>query len=183
MTVESTITRSTLAFLMTPARRAASMVAISSVSTPCAPIRLLQRVRLDASIGALVCRYISPVKCCQYGFSTQVLTTASSEAWKACCRYSKPATRRGGNAGRPRAQLKQAPKVRSISAQSMNSPSRTSGCFKSICSSSRGRDNLPVCGTIGLGPISNLCAICKETALYNPIACNWRNRQIRKSSS
>ena len=35
--------------------------------------------RLDGSIGASVCRYVSPVKYCQYGFSTQVLTTASSE--------------------------------------------------------------------------------------------------------
>ena len=82
--VVSTMTRSTLVLLIIPALRAASIVGASSVSTPASPMRFLQRVRLDGSTGASVCRSVSPVKNCQYGFSTQVPTTASSEASNAC---------------------------------------------------------------------------------------------------
>lgn len=56
MTVVSTITCCVLAFWITPTRRAASMLAASSVSTPSSPMRFLQRVRLDGSMGASVCR-------------------------------------------------------------------------------------------------------------------------------
>jgi hypothetical protein len=70
MTVVSTMTRSTLLALMMPPLRAASMLAISKVSTPASPMRFLQRVRLEGSMGSSVCRWVSLRKYCQYGFST-----------------------------------------------------------------------------------------------------------------
>ncbi|AOJ72813.1 hypothetical protein WS83_24670 [Burkholderia sp. MSMB2042] len=49
-----------LTLLMTWTRLAASIVSASSSSTPASPNRLRQRVRLDGSIGGLVCKYSSP---------------------------------------------------------------------------------------------------------------------------
>ncbi|MBB1650091.1 hypothetical protein A9976_11485 [Delftia sp. UME58] len=110
MPVVSTITCCVLAFWITPPR-AASMLAASSVSTPSSPTRFLQRVRLDG----------------QYGSSAQVFTTVSSEASKVCCRYSSPAIRRGGKAGRPHAEVNETANERSTSGQSINAASLTSG--------------------------------------------------------
>src|SRR5690606_32373183 len=87
-----------------PPRLAAATVAASNSSTPASPKRLRKRVRLDGSIGGSVCKYVSPVNTCQYGFSTQPHTTSSSERSNACCRYSKPAINRGDVAGRPRCE-------------------------------------------------------------------------------
>ena len=56
MTVEPTITRCVLDFWMTLPRRAASMLAVSGVSTTSSSMRFLQRVRLDGSMGSSVCR-------------------------------------------------------------------------------------------------------------------------------
>ena len=127
ITVVSTITCSQLVFLITLAPRAASMLNASSVSTPSSPMRFLQRVRLLGSIGGSVCRQVSPQKYCQYGFSTQVFTTASSDASKVCCRYSRPATSRGRSAGRPRPEVNEVLKLRSISAQSIKAARRMRG--------------------------------------------------------
>src|SRR5690606_33052790 len=104
-TVVSTITVLKLAARSNPPRLAAATVAASNSSTPASPKRLRQRVRLDGSIGGSVCKYVSPVNTCQYGFSTQPHTTSSSERSNACCRYSKPAINRGDVAGRPRCEV------------------------------------------------------------------------------
>ncbi|MBB1653162.1 hypothetical protein A9976_27535 [Delftia sp. UME58] len=63
----------------------------------------------------------------QYGFSAQVFTTVSSEASKVCCRYSSPAIRRGGKAGRPHTEVNETANERSTSGQSINAASLTSG--------------------------------------------------------
>ena len=93
ITVVSTIKRFRLAFLMTFARFAASIVSASSSSTPASPSRLRQRVRLDRSTGGFVCKYVSPVNTCQYGFSSHCQTTSSSDRSKACCKYSNQTRR------------------------------------------------------------------------------------------
>jgi len=51
--------------LSKPGLRPALMVAISIVSTPCSPMRSLQRVRFDGSMGDSICKYVSPAKNCQ----------------------------------------------------------------------------------------------------------------------
>ena len=159
------------------------MVSLSSVSTPASPMRRRQRVRLDASIGARVCKCVSPVKCCQYGFSTQVLTTASSDAAKVCCKYSSPATSRGDSAGRPRVDVKWAPKLRSIACQSISAASRASGWARSICSSSRGRNGCLPEGILGFGPISNLVANCRKSTSDTTLPRKPNSRQVTKTQS
>jgi len=162
ITVVSTMILSRLLFLIKPAARAASMVTASKTSTPSSPMRLRQRLRLEGSMGNSVCRYVSPQKYCQYGFSSQVATTASSEASLACCRYSSPATRRGLSAGRPRLEAKWAPKLRSISSQFIKLARRTRGWLILSCSSRRGRGNSPVCGARGLGSIKTSSKFAKN---------------------
>ena len=144
-------------------------------------MRFLQRVRLLGSMGASICRYVSPQKYCQYGFSTQVLTTASSDASKVCCRYSRPATRRAGNAGRPRGEVKEAAKVRSISGQSIKPARRTSGWRVLINSSSREMDASLVLGVAGLGPTEYSVEICKETNFCKAVHCISGPRKTQKS--
>ena len=161
-------------------RRAASMVTINSVSTRSSPIRFLKRVRLLGSMGASVCRYVSPQKYCQYGFSTQVLTTASSDASKVCCRYSTPTTRRAGNAGRLSGDVKKPPKVRSISGQSIRPPKNTSGWRMLISSSSREMDASLVAGMAGLGATGYSVEICKETNFCNAVHCRFCPRETQK---
>src|SRR5690606_260569 len=152
-TVVSTITVLKLAARSNPPRLAAATVAASNSSTPASPKRLRQRVRLDGSIGGSVCKYVSPVNTCQYGFSTQPHTTSSSERSNACCRYSKPAINRGDVAGRPRCEVNPEEHTDSICCQSISSASCTIGCFRLICSRNGCPNNSPERGTTGLGPI------------------------------
>jgi hypothetical protein len=63
-----------IAFIATPA----SIVALSIVSAPASPRRLRHRVMLEGSTGISCSKNCRPLKCCQYGFSVQRATTASS---------------------------------------------------------------------------------------------------------
>ena len=65
MTVVSTMTLSRLLFLIRPAARAASMVTASKTSTPSSPMRFLQRLKLEGSMGSAVCKQASAQKYCQ----------------------------------------------------------------------------------------------------------------------
>ncbi|KVD76697.1 hypothetical protein WI88_24730 [Burkholderia ubonensis] len=62
----------------------------ASLAQPLAPARQARRTS-----GGRVCRYVSPVNTCQYGFSSHCQTTSSSDRSNACCKYSSPAIRRG----------------------------------------------------------------------------------------
>ncbi len=93
-TVVSTITASAERSRITPAPRPASIVLVSSHSTPSSPIRPRQRVSEDGSIGGrcwseedqktvrgtVFPTNVSPQKCWKYGVSTQRATTASSDS-------------------------------------------------------------------------------------------------------
>jgi len=79
-----------LAVLSRHSLRQALMAAISIVSTPSAPMRFLQRVRLDGSTGDSIWKWVSRAKNWQCRFSTQMLTANSSEQSCACCKYSTP---------------------------------------------------------------------------------------------
>ena len=92
-----------------------------------------------------------------------------------------PATRRGGKAGRPRPEVNDTAKARSISAQSISTASRTSGCFMLICSSNRGRNNSPVCGCEGFGPMGLLGQICKKTGAGKTIPCKSHSNQVKET--
>src|SRR5690606_36100592 len=153
------------------------MVTASSSSMPSSPRRWRQRVRLDGSIGGSICKYVSPVKTCQYGFSTQPHTTSSSERSNACCRYSRPAINRGEVAGRPRPDVKRLAHTASIRSHSIKSASLTKGCFRLICSRSVWRNNSPDPGIIGFGPIKTPEKFAGKRAhiISNPANSNHQN--------
>jgi hypothetical protein len=159
------MTRFRLDVLITFARLAASIVSANSSSTPASPRRFLQRVRLDGSTGGFVCKYVSPVNTCQYGFSSHCQTTSSSDKSKACCKYSSPPIRRGDVAGRPRDDTKLALIAAFSRSQSIRSASRTSGCFKLICSRSGWRKKSPS-GTGVFGPIHTSSGFAGFTHQY-----------------
>lgn len=153
---------------MTWARLAASIVSASSSSTPASPSRLRQRVKLDGSIGGFVCKYVSPVNTCQYGFSSHCQTTSSSDRSNACRKYSSPATKRGDVAGRPRCDSKLTLIAVLNRSQSIRSARRINGCFKLIYSRSGWRKKSPS-GTSIFGPILTSSGFAGFTRQYDCI--------------
>lgn len=133
MTVESTMTRSTLAESMTATRRATSIVCCSSSSTPPSPMHFLQagqarRIQRQLRLQVGVDAEVLPVR---------VLDPRLGDGFvggrkNVCCRYSRPATSRGRNAGRPTPDVKWAAKPDLICDQSMSDARRTSGWRMSI---------------------------------------------------
>ena len=100
-TVVSTMTRDSSRASTAFIDRAAAIVCASSSSMPASPSRRRQRVSELGSQGSRVWKNTSPVKNCQYGFSSQRTQTSSSDRLYACLRYSSPAISRTGRAGRP----------------------------------------------------------------------------------
>lgn len=78
-TVLSTITRSRSRAFTAFIERAAAIVWASNSSMPASPRRLRQRTSELGSHGSRVWKNSSPVKNCQYGFSSQRSHTASSD--------------------------------------------------------------------------------------------------------
>lgn len=62
-----------------PDLRSASMVLVSSPSTPSSTLRLRHCVKDNGSIGKRCYNKISPMKCWKYGFSTPRAAMASSD--------------------------------------------------------------------------------------------------------
>ena len=163
MTVESTMTRSTLAESMTATRRATSIVCCSSSSTPPSPMHFLQagqarRIQRQLRLQVGVDAEVLPVR---------VLDPRLGDGFvggrkNVCCRYSRPATSRGRNAGRPTPDVKWAAKPDLICDQSMSDARRTSGWRMSICSSSRERNNSAVCGNTGFGHLEHLVEFARK---------------------
>ncbi|WP_343162078.1 hypothetical protein [Pseudoxanthomonas broegbernensis] len=77
--VVSTITRDSSRASTAFIDRAAAIVCASSSSMPASPSRCRQRVSELALHGSLVWNTTSPVKNCQYGFSSQRTHTSSSD--------------------------------------------------------------------------------------------------------
>lgn len=144
--------RSTLDAFTTPSRRAASMVAISKVSTPSSPMRFLQRVRLLGSKRASICRYASPqvlpIRVLDPSVDHGVV--GSIDGVLQVHQRGERARRQCGSAA---AGTGVGEKVRSISAQSISPARRTSGWRMLISSSSRETNRSSVSAAAGLGPI------------------------------
>jgi hypothetical protein len=108
-----------------------------------------------------------------------VLTTASSEASKVCCRYSRPAISRGGKASAGSERYRE----HAFDLSPVDQRSHlTSGCCMLICSSRRGRNSSAVCGCEGFGPIGLLGGIAGKQVLAkpypaNPAPINQQNQQ------
>jgi hypothetical protein len=95
-----------------------------------------------------------------------MLTAISSAQTYACCKYSSAATSRGASAGLPVALAKCAEKDRSISDQSIASPSSTSSCLGSWCSAKGKRNISPDWGVCGFGPIKTLAQFARNRIYY-----------------
>jgi hypothetical protein len=91
-----------------------------------------------------------------------MLTAISSAQTYACCKYSSPAT----SAGLPVALAKCAKKNRSISDQSIASPSSTSSCLVLRCSAKGKRNKSPDWGVCGFGLIKTLAQFARNKIYY-----------------
>jgi hypothetical protein len=98
-TVVSTITRSSSVGLTSFIATDASMVDLSSCSTPAWPSTRRKRPICVASHGRRGSWYAMPLKSCQTTFSLQRSQSSSSLSLKACFKYSSAIIKRSGRRG------------------------------------------------------------------------------------